>query len=143
MSRVFATTSDLAKSPWFVTGVDSKDTARWLELASRLVARATMSARYATDEEGMPTDPVLRAGLRDATCSQAATWAALEVNPAKGAADGGNTVASKSRGAASVQYAVYASTVLERAKAATQLSLDARIILAEAGLTGGSPVVIG
>jgi hypothetical protein len=142
MSSILATVGNLAASPWYVTGLSPQDSARMLAFASRLVTRATMSATYNVDSDGMPTDTILRNALRDATCSQAATWAALNINPAKGAADAGNVIASKSRGAASIQYAVYASTVLERARAATQLSLDARIILAEAGLIG-SPTVIG
>jgi len=141
MTRQFATFSDLVKAPWSLE-IEPKTAPRLLHFASNLVARATKTAIYRVDADGMPTDLRIVDALRDATCSQVTTWVGIGIDPAKGAADGGNAIASKSRGAASIQYAVYASTVLARASAATTLSMDARIILAEAGLNG-SPIVTG
>lgn len=139
----YAVPSDLAATPWNLTGVADPEAERLIGYASRLVRRATTTAVYAADETGLPTDTALRAALRDATCSQVLTWIALAVDPAKGAADGGKVVAAKSFGSASIQYSVYASTVEARARAAAALSPDAAMILADAGLTVGSPVVYG
>jgi len=142
MSRIFATVSDLNAAPWSLTALSAADAARMLAFASRLVSHATMSAIYDADTDGMPTDADLKEALQEATCSQVATWSALTVDPAAGAADGGTTVASKSFGGASIQYSVYASTAQARAKAATSLSQDARLILTEAGLTAAGPMVL-
>ena len=113
-----------------------------LRSASILVRRATLTARYAV-EDGMPTDELVRAAFADATCSQAGTWLALEIDPAKGTADAGKTVSAKSIGSASVQYAVYATTAQARADAAVSLSQEAWLILADAGLTNGTLAMFG
>lgn len=114
--------------------------ARLLRSAAVLVRRATLTAVYDVDATGTATSSAVRDALRDATCSQVATWVALTIDPAKGAADAGKTVAAKSIGSASVQYSTYASTVAARARAATHLSDEALLILADAGLTGGPGV---
>lgn len=134
----YATPADLAADPWGITPTPS-NAGRLLHFASTLVRRATLTATYDVDTAGTPTDAAVLAAFRDATCSQVATWLALTIDPAKGDADAGGAVASKSIGSASVQYAVYASTAEARARAATQLSQDAALILADAGLLGARP----
>ena len=104
--------------------------AQLLRSAEFLVLRATLTARY--DAE----DPAALAALADATCSQVTTWMALAVDPAKGAADPGSTVSAKSLGSGSVQYAVSPAAAQARANAATSLSQEALLILAQAGLVG-------
>ncbi len=130
----FATIDDLVLGSWVDTPPSNALGLRVLRKASRLVARATLMALYDVDSAGAATDTRTREALRDATCSQAATWLALDIDPAKGAADAGKTVAAKSIGSASIQYSVYASTVEARAASATSLSDDAYLILAQAGL---------
>lgn len=113
-----------------------------LRSASILVRRATLTSTYAVDATGMPTDTGVLAAFADATCSQAGTWLALAIDPAKGAADGGKIVAAKSIGSGSIQYAVYAATAQARADAAVSLSSEALLILAAAGLLS-NPMVTG
>ena len=137
---VYATPEDLVPD-W--AAIAPANAAVLLRFASTLVRRATLTAWYTVDTTGAPTDLTVVEAMRDATCSQVATWIALSIDPAKGAADGGKTVAAKSIGSASVQYSTYASTVEARARAATQLSQDALLILADAGLIGAHPDVTG
>lgn len=137
---IYATTAEL--TTWGV--IPPTNAAALLRSASILVHRATMTAVYDVDTvTSLPTDPALVEALRDATCSQVATWLALAIDPAKGAADGGKTVAAKSLGSGSIQYAVYAATAQARADAATSLCQEALLILAQAGLVSGSPWELG
>ena len=138
---IYATSAQLAA--W--TGVAAPANATTLlRSASILVHRATMTAIYDVDVvTSLPVDTALVAALSDATCSQVGTWIALAINPAKGAADGGTAVAQKSIGSGSIQYAVYAATTQARADAATDLSQEALLILAQAGLASGSPWELG
>jgi len=143
MFPVYAQPNDLSQAPWSLS-IAAQDATRLLSYAARLVRQATRTAIYdADDETGLPTDAGLTAALRDATCAQVASWSALAIDPAKGAADAGKTIAQKSLGSASVQYSTYMSTVTSRAQIATRLGQDAYMILEDAGLVGTSPVVYG
>lgn len=143
MFPVYATPADLAAAPWYLT-LPQQDAERLLSYASRWVRMATRTAIYTADAvTGLPTDGALANALRDATCAQVASWSALSIDPAKGAADGGKTVQGKSLGSASVQYAVDASAASARAASATRLGQDAYLILEDAGLVGTSPIVYG
>jgi len=113
-----------------------------LRSASILVGRATLTAWYDVDPEGMPTDPGLVAAFADATCSQVGTWIALSIDPATAGADPGRTVASKKIGSAQIDYAVYQATAQARADRATSLSPEAALILAGAGLTNRAGVLL-
>jgi hypothetical protein len=136
---VYATTGDL--TTW--TGATPPVNAvALLRSASMLVRRATMTAVYDVDIEGRPTNPAILGAFRDATCSQAATWAALGVDPVTGAAAGGKVASSKSLGSASVAYADAGLAAAARAKAATQLTTEALLILGDASLTGTPPQTI-
>lgn len=131
---IYATSAELAT--W--TGVDAPANATaLLRSASILVRRATLTAIYDVDEAtSLPTDTDLVAALRDATCSQVGTWIALAIDPATGAAAAaGKVVSAKSIGSGSVTYAV-TNTAQALADAATSLSGEALMILADAGLTG-------
>lgn len=143
MLPVYAQPSDLTAAPWFLT-IQDQDAQRFISYASRLVRAATKTAIYTADfSTGLPVDGGLRDALRDATIAQVASWSALAIDPAKGAADGGRTASSKSLGSASIQYSSYASSIEARARVATALSADAISILQDAGLVGQSPVVWG
>ena len=75
MARVYATRDDLvAYAPAGVTVPDEPEAGRLLARASEAVEAATISAVYAVDAAGMPTDPGILAALRDATCAQAVDW---------------------------------------------------------------------
>jgi len=139
---IYATSAEL--TTWGVTPPTNATTL--LRSASILVHRATMTAIYDVDPvTSLPVDAALVEALRDATCSQVATWSALAIDPAKGAA-GAKVVTSKSIGSASVSYAnaqaISNSAVSALADATTSLSQEALLILADAGLVG-SPMVLG
>lgn len=75
-------------------------------LASAVIREATITAWYATGDDGLPTDPALAALFKAATVAQIAYWTALGLDPAKGSADAavGRVAAAKSIGSASVSY---------------------------------------
>lgn len=134
----YAVAGDLAADPWGLT-VPEETAPGLIARASRLIRRATITAVYDARDDGLPVLETLRDAFRDAVCSQVETWVKLSIDPSQGAADGGKVISSKSRGSASVQFSVQASTTEARARAATSLSSDALFILHEAGLAGGSP----
>jgi hypothetical protein len=110
-----------------------------LRSASILVSRATLTARYDVNASGHASDPDVIDALRDATCSQAALWIAASIDPAAGTTQPAATpVSSKSIGSASVSYdtseSASVTAMTARASAATQLSQEALLILADAGL---------
>lgn len=141
---VHATEAQLAAEPW---GVSAGNAGVLLRAASRLVDGALVTAVYAVDADGRATDPKVTQALADATCAQAAAWAALGIDPAKGAADDGGTapVASKSIGSASIAYDRSGAQLAAqaRAQAATELAPEAWHILAAAGLLTGRVWVHG
>lgn len=143
MSLTYATTADLSAEPWSIDPLPS-NTGLLLAQASRLVRRATMLARYVVDETGAPRDATVGAALRDATCAQVSGWLASGVNPSTGRDQpSGAVVQSKKLGSAAVVYdtsaAASVTAMSARARAATELSQDAYLILADAGLTSVRP----
>jgi hypothetical protein len=134
---VHATAADLAA--W--TGEAAPAGAdRLLRSASLLVDRELLTAVYATDADGRAVDLRVLVALRDATCAQAATWAALGIDPVKGPADPGTApVLRKSLGSGTVEYE-RTGQAAARQQAATGLAPEAAQILAAAGLL--SPAVI-
>jgi hypothetical protein len=139
----YALPADLNAAPWNLTLVEA-NAVTLIAHACRLVRRATRTAIYTADPTtGLPTETSEKHALRDAACAQVASWVKLSIDPAAGAADPGKTIAQKSLGSASIQYVAYASTVEARARAALSLTQDALMILEDAGLVGGQPLVYG
>lgn len=136
---IYATTAQL--TTWLGVASPSNATSL-LRSASILVRRATLTAVYDIATGGMPTDADLVAALKDATCSQAATWIALAIDPAQGVAGAGKVVAAKSIGSASVTYATV-NAAQAMADASEFLSQEAWLILSDVGLTSGTPAVFG
>lgn len=137
---IYATGDDL--SDW--TGDAAPDNAAsLLRSASILVRDATRAALYDVDPSGKPSDDVISGAFRDATCAQAAMWAAAKIDPGEGGVGiSAPAVVSKSMGGRSVTYADLSGSVTvqqARAKAATELCDEARAILAAEGLTDGQP----
>ena len=145
MPAVYATEQQLAE--W--SGQAAPDNATvLLRAASRLVDSALLTAVYATDDDGAPTDTKVAAALRDATCAQAATWAALGIDPTAGpAGQSAPLVRSKKIGSASVDYDTSAAASVtvqqSRADAVTQLTGEAVQYLAAAGLLNNRVWVYG
>ena len=127
----YATPDDLAS--W--TGRDPPDGAeRLLRSASMLIRRDTAAAFYLADARGLPTDPLVSAAFRDATCAQAAAWAALRVDPQLGGVVTARTPASKSLDGASIAYADASHAATARERAVRELVPEAVEILSAKGL---------
>ena len=142
MPLVYATSGDL--TTW--TGTTAPANAdRLLRAASILVRNATRAALYDVDQAGKPSDADVLTAFRDATCAQAAMWAAADIDPSEGGVGVAEpAVVSKSMGGRSIQYADLSGSVTvqqDRAKAARELCAEAVAILADAGLTSGMPAV--
>ncbi|MGW3191596.1 hypothetical protein ACWDBT_27525 [Streptomyces ardesiacus] len=80
--RTYATTTDLAN---YLQAAAPLDVAHLLEGASRMLdTRVLAYCRYDVDEEGMPSDPDVKAAIGRAVCAQVAWWD--EVGDSTGAA---------------------------------------------------------
>ena len=97
---VYADEADL--STHVVELPDNADTL--LRFASVLVRRATRFDVYDVTPAGMPDDPWVIDAFRDATCVQAAMWAANGINPAAGSAGVEGGVDSSTIAGATVKY---------------------------------------
>lgn len=134
---VHATEQQLAD--WTGTAAPA-NAALLLRSASLLVDRALVGAVYVTDDTGIATDADVLQALADATCAQAATWAALGIDPAGGQAGAtSGQVVAKTIGTARIEYDRGSATGRSnagnaRADAAVTLTADAVQILANAGL---------
>ena len=139
---VYATPTDLAMWAGDPAPINAS---QLLRSASILVRDATRAALYDVDQAGKPSDSDVLTAFKDATCAQAAMWAAAGIDPTEGGvAIGEPTVASKSMGGRSISYTDLSSSVTvqqDRAKAARELCAEAVAILEAAGLTSGMPAV--
>jgi hypothetical protein len=138
--RIYATPEELAV--WLTPEPSPANAAALLRSASGLIRSETKTAIYPTDTDGYPTNTATRDAFRSAACAQAKFWADHGINPSLGAAGVAPQAASKSIGGASIQYSTYVSTAEARANAAGTLGPDAWYILADAGLLGGSVVLL-
>ncbi|MDN5687011.1 MAG: hypothetical protein L0G94_10130 [Brachybacterium sp.] len=84
-----------------------------------------MTAIYAVDDEGCPSDPIIRDAFRDATCAHATAWSALGVDPDAGVAGitSVSTPTGKSLGSASLNYSVTLVEAGVQAKVSTLFAL--------------------
>ncbi len=97
-----------------------------LRSASSLVLDASSSSYYAADPAtGLATDPVVAQVLNDATCIQAAAWAALGIDPLLGGVVVAGVASQKSIGSAHLSYADAAQAADAKAKALTTLVPEA------------------
>lgn len=77
-----------------------------LRAATSMVLTATLGGYYAVDPAtGLATDPVVARVLNDATCIQAAAWAALGIDPNLGGVVTAGVASAKSIGSAHLAYA--------------------------------------
>jgi hypothetical protein len=127
---IYATPSDLVT--WTGTAAPSNATSL-LRSASLLVAEATVNTYYDVDTTGMPTDATIVTAFRDATCCQAAAWAALGINPAAAGVLQPGVASSKKIGTAQIDYSDSAAAADARSAAADSLVPDAYRILFLAG----------
>ena len=98
-----ATPTDLAA--WTGTAAPSNAT-QLLRSCTTMVLSATEGAFYDVDPlTGLATDAQILAGMRDATCIQAAAWAALGIDPLTGGAVTSKVKSSQKLLTASITYA--------------------------------------
>jgi hypothetical protein len=116
---MLATPADLAV--WTGAAVPANATPL-LRAASSLVLDASSSSYYAADPvTGLATDPVVAKALNDATCIQAAAWAALGIDPLLGGVVVASVASEKSIGSAHLKMADAAQAADAKAKALTTL----------------------
>ena len=129
MGRVYATPDDLTE--WGVE-LDQAEADRMIRRASALVENHTITARYATDAEGMPTDERIAEAFRDAVCAVVAWWE--ETGNASGAAGQYTDV---SLGSLSLRRSTSAGG--HSSAQAARIAPEAVQILATAGLLSQAP----
>jgi hypothetical protein len=136
MTLIYATPTDLAT--W--TGATAPANAvNLLRSASMLIADVTSSAFYPVNvSTGLPTDVPTLTALRDATCAQAALWAALKIDPAAGPAGVASSASSKKVGTAALTYNTTAAQTQARMDAAKTPCEESLLILRLAGLLATS-----
>lgn len=69
--RIYATTTDLAN---FLRSAPPTGAQKLLEDASRRMVGVLLTAVYATDEDGYPSDPTVKKAIADATCAIVEWW---------------------------------------------------------------------
>lgn len=97
-----------------------------LRSATAMVLAATKGAYYAVDPlTGLATDPAVAKVLTDATCIQAAAWAALKIDPLTGGVAVSTVVSQKAIGSARLTYADADAAAAAKTKAVTELVPEA------------------
>jgi hypothetical protein len=106
-----------------------------LRSASSMVLEATSTAYYSADDlTGLATETQVLNAMRDATCIQAAAWAALGIDPLTGGVLTSQVKSKKSIGSAHVEYADSAIAAQARADAIAGLVPDALRLLEQNNL---------
>jgi hypothetical protein len=115
-----------------------------LRSATTLVLAATKGAYYAVDPlTGLATDPVVANVLNQATCIQAAAWAALGVDPLTGGVAVSTVVSAKSIGSARLTYADAAQAAAAKTAAVTELVPEAVAKLSQNNLLANNVWIYG
>lgn len=144
MTLVYAASTDLAT--WTGTTAPANATVL-LRSASILVRDETAAAFYAADTTGLPTDAATLQAFKDATCAQAAFWAANGIDPTAGALPTAGVLRGKKIGSASLDYdtaaAVSPAVLQARIDSVTSLVPEAASILRAAGINTYGPWVVG
>jgi len=139
MVLVYATNADL--TAWLAGAALPANSTVLLRSASLLVRSSTVTALYDVDTEGLPSNATALEAFTDATCAQAAFWAAAGIDPTGGGVGTSAPVRSKKLGSAGIEYdtSVNASVAAFSAKQAAANSLcgEAWMILQQAGIVPG------
>lgn len=132
---IYATESNL--SDWTDTATPV-NAVQLLRSASGLVAEATQTDFYDTDDTGLPTDPLVLQAFNDATCAQVAMWIAAGIDPSAVGLNQKGLIASKKIGSAVISYdnngPASVSVTQARQAAATSLCDESMRILHAQGL---------
>ncbi|MFF3029144.1 hypothetical protein [Microbacterium sp. NPDC057944] len=100
--RVYAVLADyneVAEEEW--TADDADTLHKRLRAASVEVEKLTRRSRYATDEDGFPTDPDISDAFTEATCAIAEYWAITDDPTGADTVDGAVKIGSVSLGTTS------------------------------------------
>lgn len=139
MVLVYATDADL--TAWITPVPLPANSATLLRSASLLIHTFTMTALYGVDDTGKPSDATVLQAFNDATCAQAASWAAAGIDPVSGGISTAAPVRSKRLGSAGVDYDTSANTsatVLQaKREAATTLCAESVMLLHQARVIPG------
>lgn len=115
-----------------------------LRSATSLVMDATVQAYYAVDPlTGLATDAQIKTAMQNATCIQAAAWAAIGYDPLTGGVITPSVASSKKIGTASIVYADGQAAADARTDALTGLVPEAERILRINNLLIPSPWTFG
>ncbi|MFJ4286408.1 hypothetical protein ACIPY0_12250 [Paenarthrobacter nicotinovorans] len=115
-----------------------------LRSATSRILTASRGSHYPVDADtGFSTDPVVAKALKDATCIQAAAWAAIKYDPAAGGVVTSTVAADKSIGSARIHYAGAQAAADSKQGAATGIVPEAAEKLAQYNLLASSIVVFG
>lgn len=127
------------------TGVAAPDNAtQLLRSATSRVLEATKGAHYPVDvATGLSTDETVAKALKDATCIQAAAWAAIKYDPATGGVITSTVARDKAIGSARFSYAGADAAAASKQGAATGLVPDACEKLAQHNLLATNVWVYG
>jgi hypothetical protein len=140
---IYATSSDLAN--WTQQAAPA-NAATLLRSASLLVRDATKVCYYAVDSNNLPTDATILQAFKDATCCQAAFWAANGIDPTAPLAQPG-VLNQKAIGSARLGYDTAGAGSLAawqaKVQAAAELCDEAVRILQDANLRLTGAWVIG
>lgn len=112
-----------------------------LAACTSLVLDATVTAVYATDEDGQATSPTVAKALRTATLVQARAWVKLGIDPATGGVLQAGTKRSKRLASAAIEYADAGAAADARAAAYSGLVPEAVRALRRANLLSNGPWV--
>lgn len=99
--RIYASNAQLAT--WLGTEPPANSSSL-LRSASVMIGRATMTAYYAVDADGLPSDITVKQAFADATCAQAAVWIAAGVDPVAGGLSVTPVLRGKGIGSARLDY---------------------------------------
>jgi hypothetical protein len=138
---MLAQPTDLAT--WTGTAAPGNAT-QLLREATSMVLSATLGGYYAVDPvTGVATDPVVAKVLNDATCIQAAAWAALGIDPNLGGIITAGVASQKSIGTAHLSYADAAAAAAAKEAALNGLVPAAMRKLAQNNLLSSNVWVYG
>lgn len=140
---IYAASADLAA--WMGAAAPANATVL-LRSASLLVREATRNCFYAVDSGNLPTDATIKQAFNDATCAQAAFWAAAGIDPTNPIAPL-SVLNSKAIGSARLGYDTAGAGSVQayqtRVDAARTLCDEAFRILQDANLQMTGPWVVG
>lgn len=140
---IYATAADLAK--WTQQAAPA-NAVQLLRSASLLVRDATKACFYAVDSNNMPTDATTLQTFNDATCAQAAFWAANGIDPSAPLAVPG-VLNQKAIGSARLGYDTAGAGSLAawqaKVQAASELCDEAVRILQDGNLKLSAVWVVG